>query len=477
MKQLLLMLVLLIGSFTNAQNFDFSCGPTAEQIAAMELRILTDERIQLLADESSETTIISSEWSPEDGHVITIANSLKTILASDYGHRNFGKSESFDLLIEAVRKVVSRLDHIQTLASGDVKITHVYAFIQEGYDEFLMTAGTIGYNQDGNTDFGDSDYVIENLEGTELTDLYDKISGVVSRVQDEYDNPPLTLREMRINHILGLATGNVIIFNDISYQGYDRFTIHYEGAIEDENGIFQDQERIASNEGGHNVALDLLDPVEDFYSQISQSIVNVQAKYDARIIKRADFVMQIEDKSTSTTTVTVEVLDGDDIVRFTCSTCTTNSNLTVLSKLLVDSEQSDIDDIILGISGTIVSLGQPTTGDDASEELYAWINYTSGTLDFSIAGAIGEGEKVKSLFTTLLYKVTNSGTTIEHVFTGFVADTAQGQQQVKIIVSPTPNSIDSVYAVGPIGKWYDTLTAPELKALFLEIAQKAYDEL
>ena len=485
MKQLLLILVMLFSSITYAQItdndyvFDFSCPPTAEQIA-MELRILTDERIQLLADESSETTIISSEWSSEDGHVITIANSLKTILASDYGHRNFGKSETFDSLIEAVRKVVSRLDHIQTLATGDVKITHVYAHILDGYDEFLMTAGTIGYNQDGNSDFGSSDYVIEDLEGTDLTDLYDKISGVVSRVQDEYDNPPLTPREMRINHILGLATGNVKVLHSLGYNDADRFTIHYEDAIEDENGNFQDQERwtlYVGRDGFINIELLEPTPLQDFYNLISGSVVSVQAKYDARIIKRADFVEQIEDESTGTVTITVDVLNGDDIVRFACSTCDTTATFTTLSKLLIDSDQGDIDTIISLFSGTIATLGQPTTGDDASAELYAWINYTSGTLDVSVAGAIGNGPKVKSLFATLLDKVTSSGTIIEHMSIDFVADTAPGEQQILIIASPTSASLNNVYVVGPVGKWYDTLTAPELKDLFLDLAQKAYDEL
>ena len=477
------MLVMLLGSFTYAQitdgdyTFDFACPLSAEQIA-MELRILTDERIQLLEDESSETTIISSEWSPEDGHVITIANSLKVILASDYGHRNFGKSETFDSLIEAVRKVVSRLDHIQTLATGDVKITHVYTY--DPSDEFLMTAGTVGYNQDGDSDFGSSEYVIEDLEGTDLTDLYDKISGVVSRVQDEYDNPPLTLREMRINHILGLATGNVKVLHSLGYNDADRFTIHYEDAIEDENGNFQDQERwtlYVGRDGFINIESLEPTPLQDFYNLISGSVISVQAKYDARIIKRADFVMQIENESTGTVTITVDVLDGDDVVRFACSTCDTNATFTTLSKLLIDSDQGDIDTIISLFSGTIATLGQPTTGDDASEELYAWINYTSGTLDVSVAGAIGNGIKVKSLFTTLLNKVTNSGTTIEHMSVDFVADTAPGEQQVLIIASPTSTSLNNVYVVGPVGKWYDTLTAPELKALFLDLAQKAYDEL
>ena len=362
MKQLLLMLVLLIGSFTNAQNFDFSCGPTAEQIAAMELRILTDERIQLLAYESSETTIISSKWVPEDGHVITIANSLKTILASDYGHRNFGKSETFDSLIEAVRKVVSRLDHIQTLATGDVKITHVYAYILDGYDEFLMTAGTIGYNQDGETNFGSSTYVIEDLEGTDLTDLYDKISGVVSRVQNEYDNPPLTLREKRLktakDEAISATTTTVLVtieenavfpadhFN-LPNQKYDRV------AFSDLSGT------IPTLYTNHDSGKLVEDSTEDnfgywvygFGPNGDGGFIDNAGQYQAKIDKRVGFVMQIEAKSTPTVPLTVDRFDVnpddndglEDIIRYTVGT---TSSFITLSKLLYLSNQDDIDNII-----------------------------------------------------------------------------------------------------------------------------------
>ena len=362
MKKLILVFVMLLGSFTYSQLcdgpcptvFEFACGPTAAEIAAEELRILTNERIQLLENKSSSTASVTSEWISEDGHVITIGTPPKTILASEYGHRNFGKSETFDLLIDVVGKAVLRLDYIKTLATGDVKITHVIT--PGGFDEFFMSAGSnntgnaVGYTQDGSRNqFSDNEYIVEKLEDADLTDLYTKISNIVLQVQSEYDalnNPPLTLREVRINHILGLATGNVIIFNDLSYQGYDRFTIHYEGAKTNEYGFFIDQERIASNEGGHNVALDLLDPVEDFYSQISESIINVQAKYDARIIKRDNFVEEINNESTTEIVITV-VKDvdgsGDDTLSFTKDGVT---HLVNLDYSLADQSQEDINDLI-----------------------------------------------------------------------------------------------------------------------------------
>ena len=362
MKKLILVFVMLLGSFTYSQLcdgpcptvFEFACGPTAAEIAAEELRILTNERIQLLENKSSSTASVTSEWISEEGHVITIGTPPKTILASEYGHRNFGKSETFDLLIDVVGKAVLRLDYIKTLATGDVKITHVIT--PGGFDEFFMSAGSnaegnaVGYTQDGSRNqFSDNEYIVEKLEDADLTDLYTKISNIVLQVQSEYDalnNPPLTLREMRINHILGLATGNVIIFNDLSYQGYDRFTIHYEGAKTNEYGFFIDQERIASNEGGHNVALDLLDPVEDFYSQISESIINVQAKYDARIIKRDNFVEEINNESTTEIVITV-VKDvdgsGDDTLSFTKDGVT---HLVNLDYSLADQSQEDINDLI-----------------------------------------------------------------------------------------------------------------------------------
>ena len=359
MKQLLLTFVLLVSSFTNAQNFDFSC-PLTE---AEELRKLTDERIQLLENESSSTASVTSEWISEDGHVITIGTPPKTILASEYGHRNFGKSETFDLLIDAVGKAVSRLDYIKTLATGDVKITHVIT--PGGFDEFFMAAGSntegnaVGYTQDGSrNEFSGNEYIVEKLEGTDLTDLYTKISDIVLKVQSEYDainNPPLTLREMRINYALGLATGNVKVFHSLGYNDADRFTIHYEDAIEDENGNFQDQDRwtlYVGRDGFINIELLEPTPLEDFYNLISESVILVQGKYDARIIKRADFVTQIEAITfDDRVTLTVDRLDVnpndndgiEDIIRYTIGETT---SYIPLSKLLVDSNQDDVNTII-----------------------------------------------------------------------------------------------------------------------------------
>ena len=350
------MLVMLLGSFTYAQitdgdyTFDFACPLTAEQIA-MELRVLTNERIQLLADESSETTIISSEWSPEDGHVITIANSLKVILASDYGHRNFGKSETFDLLIEAVRKVVSRLDHIQTLATGDVKITHVYTY--DPSDEFLMTAGTVGYNQDGNTDFGDSDYVIEDLEGTDLTDLYDKISSVVSQVQYEYDNPPLTLREMRIETAKAAAasatTSDVlvtfeegttldrVVFSDLT--GNLTYTIDskYNNGNLIETGSDQ-----KLDEWINGVVYFPGTPNETIFGGFGFYVSELQSQID----KRVDIIEDISAESTPEIAITVvKDIDGSghDTISFTKDGVTHTVNLDYF---LIDQSQEIIDILI-----------------------------------------------------------------------------------------------------------------------------------
>ena len=342
---------IMLTSFMNAQTFDFSCPPTAEQIA-MELRILTDERIQLLADESSETTIISSEWSSEDGHVITIANSLKTILASDYGHRNFGKSESFDLLIEAVRKVVSRLDYIQTLATGDVKITHVYAYILDGYDEFLMTAGTIGYNQDGESNFGSSTYVIEDLEGTELTDLYDKISNVVSQVQYEFDNPPLTLREMRIktakDEAINASTATVLVTIEENYVAWNN-KVYDRAVFSDPTGNISKVINYAYSINGQGNLLLEIGTDQDITNWIDGTNVesgfdNLVASFQLEYIDKRDaFVEDISAESTSEVTITViKDIDGsgEDTLSFTKDGVTHTVNLDAS---LADLSQEDID--------------------------------------------------------------------------------------------------------------------------------------
>ena len=356
---------MLLGSFTYSQLcdgpcptvFEFACGPTAAEIAAEELRILTNERIQLLENKSSSTANVTSEWISEEGHVITIGTPPKTILASEYGHRNFGKSETFDLLIDVVGKAVLRLDYIKTLATGDVKITHVIT--PGGFDEFFMSAGSnaegnaVGYTQDGSRNqFSDNEYIVEKLEDADLTDLYTKISNIVLQVQSEYDalnNPPLTLREMRINHILGLATGNVKVFHSLGWNDGDRFTIHYEDAIEDENGNFQDQDRwtlYVGRDGFINIELLEPTPLQDFYNLISGSVITVQAIYDARIITRAGFVDDLEDESTPEVTITV-VKDadgsGNDTLSFTKDGVT---HIVNLDYSLADQSQEDINDLI-----------------------------------------------------------------------------------------------------------------------------------
>ena len=376
MKQLLLMFVLLVGSITYAQTptdndyvFDFACAPTAEEIAAEELRVLTNERIQLLENKSSSTASVTSEWISEDGHVVTIGTPPKTILASEYGHRNFGKSETFNLLIDAVGKAVSRLDYIKTLATGDVKITHVIT--PGGFDEFFMSAGSnaegnaVGYTQDGSRNqFSDNEYIVEKLEDADLTDLYTKISNIVLQVQSEYDalnNPPLTLREMRIetakagaasatteNVLVTFEEGTTldrVIFSDKT--GNLTYTIDskYNNGNLIETGTDQDLDEWINGEvflpGTPN---EIIFGGFDFY------VDELQNQIDTRV----GFINYIEAESTSYVIITVDMLEGNDVVYYTDGT---NGSYITLSKLLVDSDQSDIDEFInLILNPAIINL-------------------------------------------------------------------------------------------------------------------------
>ena len=366
MKQLLLMFVLLLSSFTNAQNFDFSC-PLTE---AEELRKLTDERIQLLENESSSTASVTSEWISEDGHVITVGTPPKTILASEYGHRNFGKSETFNLLIDAVEKAVSRLDYIKTLATGDVKITHVIT--PGGFDEFFMSAGSnaegnaVGYTQDGSRNqFSDNEYIVEKLEDADLTDLYTKISNIVLQVQSEYDalnNPPLTLREMRIETAKAGAasatTENVlvtlqeegttldrVIFSDKTGNLTYTLDSKYNNGNLIETGTDQDLDEWINGEVYFPGT-----PNEVTFGGFGLYVDELQNQIDTRV----GFINYIEAKSTSYVIITVDMLEGNDVVYYTDGT---NGSYITLSKLLVDSDQSDIDEFInLILNPAIINL-------------------------------------------------------------------------------------------------------------------------
>ena len=87
MKNILLMFVLLITSLTNAQNFDFSCGPTAEEIRTSRIEAIDAKINELIPHaESSNFSIERDIFTPYSGDSYDIVNFYSNIIPSpNYG--------------------------------------------------------------------------------------------------------------------------------------------------------------------------------------------------------------------------------------------------------------------------------------------------------------------------------------------------------------------------------------------------------
>ena len=192
------MFVMLLGSFTYAQYdgdyFDFTCGPTAAEIAAEELRTLTASRTLELEALSSETTSVTVSWN--SGHVITVDGN--DILSSDYGHKNYGYhlDNEFDALLGDVEAAVEYADYLYTELG--IKKLGIVADIKE-----LGTPNiTIEYTREaGNVDRfdfigGDYPYILrttldsplELKNELQLSTFKTQITSFVNLAQGDYKN-------------------------------------------------------------------------------------------------------------------------------------------------------------------------------------------------------------------------------------------------------------------------------------------------
>ena len=184
------MFVLLLCGITNAQTFDFGCGPTAAEIAAEKAAARTLELKAL----SSETTSVDVSWN--SGHKITV--DIDVISASEYGHQNYGYHSDieFGLLLGDVEAAVEYADYLYTELG--IKKLGIVADIKK-----LGTPNiTIEYTREaGNVDRfdfigGDYPYILrttldsplELKNELQLSTFKTQITGFVNLAQGDYKN-------------------------------------------------------------------------------------------------------------------------------------------------------------------------------------------------------------------------------------------------------------------------------------------------
>ena len=193
MKQLLLMFVLLISSFTNAQNFNFSCGPTAAETLKseriMELEALGDGIVTL-------TVTITLSNGVVDGYKSSIYNDGELYDSYPIGTAiELQLKESFDNNVANMKGMVDglisdnrdeRLMHVQSLATGNIIITPLPDPTFEG-DIFNVSHDGPNPSTGYNVRTKNSGGYIQELTASELSQFYNSFGFYITMVQGEYD--------------------------------------------------------------------------------------------------------------------------------------------------------------------------------------------------------------------------------------------------------------------------------------------------
>ena len=193
MKNILLMFVLLITSLTNAQNFNFSCGPTAAETLKseriMELEALGDGVVTL-------TVTITTSNGVVNGYVSSIYNDGELYDSYPIGTAiDLQSKESFDNNVTNMKGMVDglisdnrdeRLAHVQSLATGNIIITPLPDPTFEG-DIFNVSHDgpnpPTGYNVRTKNSGG----YVQELNASELSQFYNSFGFYITMVQDEHD--------------------------------------------------------------------------------------------------------------------------------------------------------------------------------------------------------------------------------------------------------------------------------------------------
>ena len=339
MKQLLLMLVLLVSSFTNAQTFLFSCGaPELIEGRTEELSTLADNtlythveagflpypenyRYELIVirtnldgteteyfnDEITWTYLGNLDGSVQGGWDGFYADALQAVADSEAD----GKAE-----FKAF--TASRTLEIEALSSSSVSVTTEW----DNVKGHIITAGSIEILSD---DYGHRNY--GKSTQADFESLLRRISEVVV-----IENPDFE-RNNRIQAAKNLATGETTISHHVDGND-DVFTISFIGAGED-----------GSDPWTRKVTF--TDPIETldyeymliYFDNIEEFVIDAQAEYDARNITQrgmADLTNSLFSQSQADVTkesreAEIAKLAINNVINIVMSTNNSGSHYAVVS--------------------------------------------------------------------------------------------------------------------------------------------------
>ena len=423
MKQLLLMFVLLVSSFTNAQDFNFSCGPTAAETLKsdriIELEALGDGTVTLVVTDTFNNGII-------DGYVSSIYNDgilhesypigtpIELQLKASFDNNVLNMKSIVDGLISdnetamnAVR--TERLAYIQTLATGNTVITVSEDPTFDG-DYFNISHDGpnpptyYNYRAIGGAYVEDiSDELVPGgLGATYLSQFYDGFATWVMLAQGEYDEA-------------AAAAALVAKRNDFISQ------------------------------------------LEAEFLQYETSIISIELGKESAHGNDADVVY-------------IRTIDPNIF-----------SETPITGGLLEDGDQSDIDNMKMGLPAlvNIVQTNFNNAQIASAEAVESFTGYTNDQLDEEIDDLVNsnltggtKGTAIKGLFWDLVGQTTSSGKPIIDVTTTY-AGTPDFYIQISIYTDVTSGSFVTV--LGQVNIYYSEITAEQLKYLYLDAATQAAD--
>ena len=419
MKQLLLMLVMLFSSITYAQDFSFSCGPTAAEILKseriMELEVLGDGVVTL-------TVTITTSNGVVDGYKSSIYNDGVFYDAYLIGTAiELQSKESFDTNVTNMKSIVdgliddnyqaanalrnARLDYIQTLATGNTVITvsedptyagDYFNISHDGpnpptYYNYRVTGGA--YVQDI------SDELVPGGQGaTYLSQFYDGFATWVMFAQGEYDAS-------------GAAAALIAKRNDFISQLETAFLLH------------------------------------------ETEIISINLTKDG---------------------------NDNDVISITTSHDDVSLNLP-FGALLEEISEADLKLSIDGLEAWVENVQNSYNSklEDIAEAVESFTGYTNDELDEEIDNLVNsnltggtKGIAIKGLFWGLVGQTALSGKPIIDVTTTYVG-TPDFYIQISIYTDVTSGTFVTV--LGPVNVYYSEITAEQLKYLYLDAAQQAAD--
>ena len=286
MKQLLLTFVLLVGSFTNAQTFNFSC--TAQELEAERIGLL-----EALANNAIYTHVETGYTPDTDEYaVVVIGTSLDgteseyfndfityTYLTNLNGDVTGGWNGFYADAQEAVadsekdgkaelRSLTnSRTLEIESLSTEDISVVAEW---DSAKGHFI----TIGDVEILSSEFGHKNY--GKISENDFKRLLSRVTEVIAVQAADF------LKNSIVQYIKSvLATGDTTIEHETLSNGYDRFTVSFNGA--GENGSDPWQLRLTTTDPIEELQREPVDYLQFFFTQITEIVDEAQVEYNSRL--------------------------------------------------------------------------------------------------------------------------------------------------------------------------------------------------